>query len=111
MELIQNEVNTDRYEKYNRAKKQVKQIKGFYGHILVFLIINVGLLISRFLILPSLGIVSDDEGFNNWLNWNTFITPVLWFFGLAIHGFKVYNVRVFKKWEDKKIQEIMEKEK
>lgn len=103
-------MKTNKYEKYDRAKKQVKAIKGFYSHILVFVIINVGLLISRFVILPRLGIISDDEGFLNWLNWNTFIFPALWMIGLIIHGITVYKINFFKKWEDKKMAELLEKE-
>ena len=100
----------DNLSSYEKAKKRIKRIRGFYGHVSIFIVINVLVLVMRFYFLPKWGIVSDDEGFNNWLNINTFIFPGLWGIGLAIDGLRSYGVRFFSKWEDRKIKEYMDKE-
>ena len=102
------------YEKYERAKKRVKQIKGFYGHLRLYILINLMILIGRYLVLEYLIDPSvQTEDFNNWLNWNTYISPILWGIALTIHGLVVFSNHfpIFNKnWEEKKIRELMKEE-
>jgi hypothetical protein len=99
------------YKKYEEAQKRVKKIKDFYGHIFIFLVIVPLVFIARFFILPAYGIISDEEGFNNWINWNTYIFPVMWLMAIGIHALAVFKPKPMKRWEDKKIQELIDKEK
>ncbi|MFD2550580.1 2TM domain-containing protein [Bizionia sediminis] len=79
---------------YYQAKKQVEDIKGFYGN-----------LISYALVIPFLIFI------NYWTYWGFqwFWFPMLgWGMGLVIHAFTVFGYG--KKWEERKIQEILNKE-
>lgn len=103
-------METKTYKKYEVAKKQVKQIKDFYGHIILFLVIVPLVFIARFYALPQLGIIEEEKGFSNWLNWNTYIFPLLWLGAIGIHGLTVFKPKSIKSWEEKKIQQFMEEE-
>ncbi len=86
-------------ENYERAKRRVQQLKGFYIHLTVFIIINIFLFIVNFLTTPGL-----------W--WFLFVT-LFWGIGLLFHGLSVFSRRGMfsKEWENGKIKEYMEKEK
>ncbi len=88
---------------YNMAYKQVKKIKGFYTHLLIYILVNM------FLIVRGL-IFKDSQEF--W-RWETFSTATLWGIGLVFHGFSVFGKNIFfsSSWEEKKINELMEQEK
>lgn len=93
MEIIHNEE-----ERYYQAKKRVEEIKGFYGHLISYVVVNVGLLVLNLLTSPK----------HLWFFW-----PMLgWGIGLLFHALKVFNYSPFfnKEWEDRKIREFMEKE-
>jgi pilus assembly protein TadC len=86
-------------EKYERAKKRVEDIKGFYSHLLVYIGVNFFIFLIN--LFTSRGIW--------WFKW-----PLIgWGIGLLFHGLSVFVFPTFlsKEWEDKKIKEIMEKEK
>ena len=86
-------------ERYFKAKKQVEEIKGFYGNLTAYIVINIFFLILNLKTSPE----------HLWFFW-----PMLgWGVGVIFHGFKVFNYMPFlsKNWEDKKIKEFMEKEK
>ncbi len=91
-------------KRYEKAKKRLEREKGFYSHLTVYIIINIALLFIN----------SDfiDEGFNNWLDWNLYITPIAWGIGLFFHGISVFGRNTFfnKNWEEKKIKELMDKD-
>ncbi len=97
------EINKDS-ARYRNAQKKVKDIKGFYVHLLVYLFINIVIFI----------VSTREEGFVNGLSeiWN-YSTAFFWGIGLFAHWASVFgpNVLLSKKWEDRKIQELMEKEK
>lgn len=80
---------------YERARKRVREIKSFYSN-----------LISYCIIIPFLTILNLITSPNNlW-----FFFPMLgWGIGLAAHGMSVFAIG--KNWEDRKIREILEKEK
>lgn len=87
-------------EKFKRAKKQVDEIKGFYIHASIYMIINIFLLINIFL---------NTDRF--W-QWPHFITPFFWGIGLLFHGAKVFgfNPLFSKSWEERQIQKYMDKD-
>ncbi|CAN1524680.1 2TM domain containing protein [Flavobacteriaceae bacterium] len=92
-------------EPYNMAYKRVKRIKGFYIHALVYVIVNAFIIISSF----NRNLL-NQEGF--W-NLETFSTALFWGVGLVAHGLSVFGRNLFfgSKWEERKIQEFMEKDK
>ncbi len=80
---------------YLKAKKRVKDIKEFYVNLTCYCIV------IPFLIFINLYTYSQVQWF--WF-------PMLgWGMGLAFHGFEVFGYG--KTWEEKKIREIMEKDK
>ena len=89
--------------KYQQALKRVKKIKGFYTHLMVYVVINIGILIANY---PH---NEHDEIF--W-RWQTFSTALFWGIGLAAHGLSVFlpSFMMGKDWEERKINELMEKE-
>ena len=86
-------------ERYYKARKKVEEIKGFYGNLTSYVVVNIGLMI--------LNLVTSPEYL--WFFW-----PLLgWGIGVAIHGMVVFNYMPFlgEVWEEQKIKEFMEKEK
>lgn len=80
---------------YDRAAKRVKQLKGFYGNLSSYCIV------IPFLIFVNLNTSPEYH----WFWW-----PMLgWGIGIASHAFQTFGIG--KDWEDKKIREIMEKDK
>ena len=83
---------------YRRAKERVEALKGFYVHLAVFLIINLGLFL--------LDLVTG--GGASWFFW-----PLLgWGIGLAVHAFVVFGEegRLGRAWEERKIKQLMDRD-
>ncbi|MCW1953361.1 MAG: 2TM domain-containing protein [Flavobacteriia bacterium] len=94
---------------YREAKKRVKQLKGFYVHLLVYIVINgffsLNVIIRQYFDGDTLGETLENFSFFS-----------LWFFwgiGLFFHGMCVFKVNFLfsKDWEKRKIERIMEKDK
>jgi hypothetical protein len=98
----QEDFNPD--ERYDLAYKRVKRIKGFYVHLMVYVLVNIFLICER-----HYGKSSENEIF--W-RWETFSTVVFWGIGLLAHGISVFGKNIFfgHDWEEKKIKEFMDKE-
>lgn len=94
-------INNDDY-RYLQAKKRVQQVKGFYVHALVYFLVNAGLL---FLFNSN---INHDFG-----NINTYFSALFWGIGLIAHGLSVFlpNMILGRNWEEKKIRELMDKNK
>jgi len=93
------EQKKDEKEIYERARKRVEEIRSFYSHLFVYLAVNAGLFLLNIITSPK----------HLWFYW-----PLIgWGIGLAIHGLSVFGTDrlLGKEWEEKKIREIMEKEK
>lgn len=85
-------------KRYKRAQKKVEEIKMFYTHLAVYLI-----MVPVFIYLNYL----SNAGFP----WALF--PILgWGFGLASHGFETFNYNpIFgKDWEQRKIRKYMDED-
>jgi hypothetical protein len=90
--------------KYQEAAKRVKKIKGFYTHLSVYIVINLAIILSKI----------DFGKDSNWsFEMRNFSTAFFWGIGLAAHGLSVFLPFLImgKDWEEKKIKELMEKEK
>jgi hypothetical protein len=90
--------------KYQEAVKRVKKIKGFYTHLAVYVVINIALLIMKFQNL--------DEG-ESFFRLRNFSTALFWGIGLVAHCLSVFlpSFIMTNNWEEKKIKELMDKEK
>lgn len=95
------------YNKFEDAQRRIKRIKGFYYHLIVFVIFNGVLLISKDSMANAL---FGDEALlypqaMNWIYWNIGV----WLFILVAQGIYVFgNAPVFiRKWEDRQIKKYM----
>ena len=103
-------MKTSENAKYERAAKKVEDIKKFYRHLHVYLIINFILLLVKANVLGLLsGDGFEDLAFERWLDINVYGTAFLWGIGLAIHGLYVfqYKFKFLKNWEARKIEQLM----
>lgn len=91
-------------EKYNRARKSVEKLKGFYIHLAVYIIVNTVLLLSIFLR------ISDGHG--NFWQAGHFLTPIFWGIGLFFHAMNTYQANPLfgRRWEERQIKKYMEEE-
>ncbi|SHF74639.1 2TM domain-containing protein [Flavobacterium segetis] len=96
-------MTTEEQLKYENATKRVKKIKGFYSHVLVYIVINIMIFIVN--------VQSLDKG-ESYVSFKNFSTAFFWGIGLAAHGLSVFgpNFVLGQNWEEKKIKELMEKE-
>ena len=86
-------------DKYFLAKKKVGDIKGFYGNLASYVFVNA--------ILIFVNLYTSPEYL--WFLW----CIMGWGIGVIFHGLKVFGISPFfnKEWEERKIKELMEKEK
>ncbi|MGO4821346.1 MULTISPECIES: 2TM domain-containing protein [unclassified Flavobacterium] len=86
-------------DRYFKAKKRVEELKGFYGNLGAYIVVNLVLLAIN---------LSTSPGYL-WFFWPLFG----WGIGVFFHAMKVFNFMPFlgKDWEEQKIKEFMEKEK
>jgi hypothetical protein len=85
----------DEEESYKKAKKRVDELRGFYEHLITYVVVNIMLVIINL-------VTSSDT---LWFYWVT----IFWGIGVICHAISVYG-KPGKNWEEKKIKEIMEKE-
>ncbi|APQ15965.1 2TM domain-containing protein [Maribacter hydrothermalis] len=84
-------------KRYEKAKKRVEEIKGFYGN-----------LTSYCIVIPILAFINYRTTSFTWV-----IFPAVgWGIGLIAHGLKAYGINPLfgRDWEEKKIKELMEKD-
>lgn len=87
--------------KYLEAKKRVKRLKGFYIHATVYILVNLFL------------IANNVQRGMNFSDINNYWTAIFWGVGLLGHALSVFlpNMIMGKDWEEKKIRELMDKNK
>ena len=89
------EINNE-YQRYQRAKKQVEKIKGFYVHFATFIIIMALLVYVNLKYTPEY----------LWFFWSMFG----WGIGVFFHALNTFRWFSVKEWEKRKINEFMEQE-
>ncbi|MEC4005249.1 2TM domain-containing protein [Flavobacterium sp. SUN052] len=92
---------------YYEAFRRVKRIKRFYVHVLVYILVNIFLIVGqRF---------DDEKTLTNdvFFHWHTYSTAFFWGIGLVAHGLSVFGSSIFfgNNWEERKIKQLMDKEK
>jgi len=96
-------INKDQIQ-YEEAVKKVKKLKGFYTHAIVYVVINILFLIAN---------IQNLEPGETYFQFKNFFTAFFWGIGLLAHGLATF-VPYFilgKAWEERKIKELMAKEK
>lgn len=90
-------------DKYAAAQRQVKRLKGFYTHLIIYIVINIFIIFIN---------ISNLEPGESYFKVENFFTAFFWGIGLAAHGLSVFGGNIFfgRRWEEKKIQELMKKE-
>ncbi|SEP57102.1 2TM domain-containing protein [Flavobacterium urocaniciphilum] len=88
--------------KYEEALQKVRKIKAFYVHLIVFILVNIYVIIKK--------TNQIDEGETIW---DAFKLAFFWGIGLVFHGLRTFDLIPFfgKDWEDRKVKELMDKEK
>ena len=84
-------------ERYEKARKRVQEIKGFYSNLISYILINVLLIIINLVTSPG----------SLWFYWVT----IFWGIAIVIHAVKTFVLKgkfLGEEWEQKKIREIME---
>ena len=84
-------------KRYQKAKERVEAIKSFYGN-----------LISYCIVIPGLAYLNYVT-----TNWPWVVFPAVgWGFGLLVHGMEAYGYNPLwgKRWEEKKLRELMERD-
>lgn len=91
-----------------RAEKRVKELKGFYVHLMIYLMVNV--MIST-VITVSL-VYEGDSFFEAFFNFGVWSTWVFWGIGMAFHAAKVFTYNPFlnKEWEERQLQKYLEED-
>lgn len=86
-------------DEHERARKRVDELKGFYIHLAVFVIVNFILFLINLLSSPGIW----------WFYWIT----AFWGIGVIWHAFCVFigDRLLGKEWEERKIKEYLEKKK
>lgn len=81
-----------------RAKKRVEDLKGFYVHLIVYIVVNTGLVI--------LDLVQGDG--IQWAYW----VMIGWGIGLLSHAASVFifEGRLGSNWERRKLEQFTEEE-
>lgn len=106
--------NEKKSSAFERARKRVEAIKGFYSHLSAYIIVNIFLLLARgkvHFMLLSEGALGNPK-FLEWLDWNIYGTPIVWGIALLIHGLIVFAKNPFlgKEWEERQLRKYLDKD-
>jgi 2TM domain len=85
-------------EKYEEAKRRVKELKDFYRNLITYVVVNFTLIIINFVTSPD----------SLWFYWVT----IFWGIGILFHALNVFILNgkfLGKEWEEKKIKKMMDK--
>ena len=90
-------MDPEQQQRYERARKRVEALKGFYTHAAVYVLVNTGLFVINLLV-----------GGSWWFFW-----PLIgWGIGLAVHALNVFGSgnMLGRDWEERKTREFMDEE-
>ncbi|MFC1721602.1 2TM domain-containing protein [Patescibacteria group bacterium] len=93
------EVDQKDSQRYQRAKKRVKEMREYYTHLIVYAGVNVMLFVINWLTAPGTW----------WFYWVT----IFWGIGIGWHTIAFFFTDRMEgsNWEERKIKEQMEKDK
>lgn len=107
-------METKNTEQYHNAIQTVKRIKGFYSHVLLFIVVvTIVLLFSdQILLFFERALNVENKETLRWIKLNIWINSGIWAIVILVQGvlaFK-YKFTFVKKWEEKQIQKILKEE-
>jgi len=96
--------NLDNEILYEIAKKRVKKVKGFYIHLLIYLVVNILIIYANY---------TYSKNSVSLFEFRNFSTALSWGIGLLAHGLNVFSIDLLfdKNWEERKIRELMDRDK
>ena len=86
-------------ESYEKARKRVKEIKGFYLNLITYLVVNLVLLIINLVTRPH----------HLWFYW----VAIFWGIGIVFNAANIFLRKgrfMGSEWEEKKIKKMMDRE-
>jgi hypothetical protein len=86
-------------EKYRKAKRRVEELRGFYSHLITYILVNILLFVIN--LVTSSG--------NWWFYWPT----IFWGIAVLVHASKTFILRgkfLGDEWERKKMEQIMKED-
>jgi hypothetical protein len=91
-------------DRRKQAKKRVEEIKGFYIHLSVYILVNLFIIISI-----VYNQYADGEPL---FGWPMLVTPLFWGIGLGIHAANVFGMGLLlgKNWEERMIRKYMDED-
>lgn len=95
-------INKQKDIKYLEAKKRVKRLKGFYTHLVIYILVNLMIAFINF---------QDLKPGESYFQYKNFITLFFWGIGLLAHALSVFLPQFVlgRDWEERKIRELMDK--
>jgi len=92
-------------QKYIRAKKRVEELKGYYWHLVAYIVVNIFLSTAQIID----GITESKSFIEIFSDFGIYGVWLMWGIGLVFHTIKVFGFPFFmgKDWEKRKISEYM----
>lgn len=87
---------TTQSARYEAARRQVRNLKGFWIHLTAFVVANAAM--------AALNLSRTPDRL--WFYWVTFG----WGAGILLHALLVFGSGIAKNWEERKIQEILKRD-
>lgn len=89
---------------YQKAKRQVERLRGFYSHLFIYIIINLVIVYYNY---------THLKPGESYFQFKNFFTATFWGIGILAHAAVVFLSKTgyLQGWEERKIRELMEKEK
>lgn len=100
--------NKNIQERRRRAKKRVKDLKGYYGHLTSYIAVNTFLSVSKII-----GGMNNGQSFSEaFFDFGTFAIWLFWGIGLFFHTIKTFSLNPLfgRGWEEKQIKKFMEED-
>lgn len=96
-------------DKKAKAKKKVEELKGFYIHFMVYVLVNI--MISLVIVVSHMH--EGDSFFEAIWDFATVSTWLFWGIGVFFHALKVFSYSPFfnKEWEERQIQKYIDEDK
>lgn len=93
-------------ERMEQARKRARELREFYAHVTVYVVVNLVLTVGLFTIN---WLASPD---NWWFFWPLIGTGVAWGIGVALHAVQVFGSDTYfgEGWEERKARELFERD-
>ena len=96
-------------ERYLRAKERITELKEFYIHLIVYVVVNLFLSITQIID----GITEDKSVTEIFSDMGIYGVWLMWGIGVCFHALNVFGSQTLlgENWEERKIKELMDQNK